>query len=206
MPLSALLTQLARSRDLGFLGDGALEEHVEHGSVLLREALGPDDDVARSVLDLGSGGGLPGLIAVASGRWFRVVLLDRSERRCAFLRSAVPVLAPTSTHVEVVCGQAEDLARGSLRECFDAVVARSFGPPAATVECASGFLAVGGRLVLSDPPGGRTWPSDVSMLGLYHCESSASPPAWSVFSKVESLHSDYPRRAGVPVKRPLFTV
>jgi 16S rRNA (guanine527-N7)-methyltransferase len=54
---------------------------------------------------------------------------------------------------EVLEGRAEELAhRPELRGSFDVVIARSFGPPAVTAECAAGFLAAGGELLVTDPP------------------------------------------------------
>lgn len=209
MVSTALLDQLGRSRDLGFLGDGPLEQHVEHSSVLL----GAIAELSQStgsdrLLDLGSGGGVPGLVAVADGRWSHVALLDRSERRSAFLRSAVSVdgLAVGVT-TEVLVGSAEVLGhRLDLRERYDAVVSRSFGPPSATLECASAFVAVGGVVAVSDPPGGRRWPSVVPELGLELELGREGSPAFSLFRKVSALLPMYPRREGVPNKRPLFVV
>jgi len=202
-----LLEQLGRSRDLGFLGDGPLEQHVEHSSVLLGAIadLRSGSSSAHRLLDLGSGGGVPGLIAVADGRWPLVSLLDRSERRCAFLRSALAASATPGVEVDVLTGSAELLGRDpGLREAYDAVASRSFGPPAATLECASAFVGIGGVIAVSDPPGGRSWPVNVPELGLVREMSRDDSPAFSIFRKGSPLSDAYPRREGVPARRPLF--
>ena len=75
-----------------------------------------------------------------------LTLLEARQRACRFLREAVESLGLAG--VVVVEARAEEAARrADLREAFDAVVARSFGPPAVTAECAVGFLR----------PGGPTW-------------------------------------------------
>lgn len=208
MDSAELLEQLGRSRELGFLGDGPLEQHVEHGSVLLGAIadLVRESPNADRLLDLGSGGGVPGLVAVNDGRWAHVDLLDRSERRCAFLRSALAAghLSEDVT-VGVLAGSAEMLGRsGDLRESYGVVVSRSFGPPSATLECASAFVEVGGFVVVSDPPGGRSWPGRVSQLSLVRVVSRSDAPAFTVFRKQSALSDSYPRREGIPAKRPLF--
>jgi hypothetical protein len=103
-------------------------------------------------LDLGSGGGLPGLVLVSAWPTTDWCLLDANQRRTEFLQEAVDELG-LAGRVTVRRGRAEDLAHDpSLRGTFDLVVARSFGKPAVTAECAAGFLAVGGSLVVSEPP------------------------------------------------------
>jgi len=206
MKPGALLCQLERARDLGFLGPVAISTQLGHARALLAaatETSGP----GLSLLDLGTGGGLPGLAAVDDPKFSKVVLLDRSQRRCAFLRSALAVL-PMAADVEVYAGLAEDAGREiSLRECFDVVSSRSFGPPAATLECAAPFLRVGGLLIVSDPPAGRAWPADgAAAFGLKLLERSCGDPSWTLFCKVAGIGDRFPRRPGVPSRRPMFHV
>src|SRR3546814_3548101 len=88
-------------------------------------------------------------------------------KRCAFLREAVEALG-ADERVEVVEGRAEEIGRGEMRRVVDAVIARSFGPPAATAECAAPLLRAGGLLVVSEPPEALDrWPEDgLAMLGM----------------------------------------
>ena len=102
--------------------------HIAHGRTLL-DGLPP----SGRVLDLGSGGGLPGLVLATARPELELTLLEARQRACRFLREAVAELGLTG--VEVVESRAEEAARRpGLRESFDAVVSRSFGPPAATAE------------------------------------------------------------------------
>ncbi|HEV8623656.1 MAG TPA: RsmG family class I SAM-dependent methyltransferase [Acidimicrobiia bacterium] len=163
------------------------------------------------VLDLGSGGGLPGLVVATYRRELELILLEARQRACRFLREAVVTLDLAG--VTVIEARAEEAARRpDLRETFDAVVARSFGPPAVTAECAVGFLRTGGRLVVSEPPGDEEpqraaarWPiPGLEQLGF-------TPPVagggqGGSFVVLEKAKSDdrWPRRVGVPAKRPVW--
>ena len=148
----------------GFLGPGPVEGAVAHALSFV-DAVGD----AASVLDLGSGGGLPGLVVAAACPAARVTLLDASERRTDWLSRAVARLG-WDQQVEVVPGQAEVLGHDPRwRASQAAVVARSFAPPLVTAECAAGFLTDGGRLVVSEPPvpDASRWPADhLKSLGL----------------------------------------
>ena len=107
-------------------------------------------------VDLGTGGGIPGLV-LATLTMCRWVLVDRGERRGSFLRWAVRRLG-LRDRVEVVVADAVEVGRGPLRGKANLVTARSFAPPGPTVECGAPLLLPGGFLVVSEPPaetGGR---------------------------------------------------
>ena len=107
-------------------------------------------------VDLGTGGGIPGLV-LATLTLCRWVLVDRGERRGSFLRWAVRRLG-LRDRVEVVVADAVEVGRGPLRGKANLVTARSFAPPGPTVECGAPLLLPGGFLVVSEPPakiGGR---------------------------------------------------
>lgn len=195
-----LVTQLERSRGLGFLGPGAVEEHIDHAAGFI-DALA---DVSGRVIDLGSGGGVPGLVIAVTRPDLEVVLVEAMGKRCAFLEDAITALVLPNTRV--VQGRAEMLGRSELRGSADAVVARSFGLPAVTAECAAPLLRVGGRLVVSEPPGaGERWPPErLALLGLHLGTRSTSSPVVQVLTQVEVCPDRYPRRDGMPAKRPLF--
>lgn len=212
-----VVSQLERSKRLGFLGDGPVADHVSHAQGLLSAARRGG---GGTVVDLGSGGGLPGLLALLDPIWERVVLMDRSKRRCAFLRTCVAELG-VADRVTVAVGEAEWLGRSTeYRNRADAVVARSFGPPSATLECAAPLVRLGGCIVVADPPGGRQWPPErLRLLGLTlspmrpSLESGLGPPddevgetaiRMSVFEKTSETDDQFPRRQGVPVKKPLW--
>lgn len=162
-------------------------------------------------VDLGSGGGLPGLVLAALWPYSSWLLVDSNERRANWLQEAVRHLG-LSTKTRVLCERAELTGRGEWRHMAALVTARGFGPPAATAECAAGILRAGGRLLVADPPGQphERWPRDgLDELGLeletsYPVTTEVGPVSISRMIAVAECGPRYPRRVGVPFKRPLF--
>jgi len=200
--VSTLLAILDEARAWGFLGPGPVTDHVVHADGFAAAlATAP----ARA-LDLGSGGGVPGL--VLAERWPATtwVLLDSQDRRTAFLEQAVARLG-WADRVRVVRARAEEAGHdGDLRGSFDLVTARSFGPPAVTAECAAPFLRVGGSLLVSEPPEAiPRWPDEgLARLGLELVGVGAAPARVARLRQVTSCPPTYPRGVGRPAKRPLF--
>lgn len=192
---------LARSR--GRVGPGDPDEHIAHALGFL--AVVELAEGARLV-DLGSGGGLPGLVLGAARPDLDLVLVDAANRSVVFLREAIGVLG---LDAEVVHARAEDVGRDPAhRGRADCVTARGFGPPAATAECAAALLAVGGRLVVSEPPGGRRWPDDgLARLGLAPLRTEvAGGRTYGVTEALRPCPEAYPRVSGEPARDPLFEV
>ena len=187
-----------RAQDRSVVGPGDPSTHLR-----LAEELAAKLDVPERALDLGSGAGIPGL--ALAGLWpeSQWVLVDAAHRRVLLMEETVDSLG-WGHRVSVRHGRAEDLARTELRESFDLVTARSFGPPAATAECAVGFLRVGGTLAVTEPPGsdGSRWPPEgVAMLGLQRLPLR---DGLQLLRRTGPLDDRFPRRAGMPSRRPLF--
>jgi 16S rRNA (guanine527-N7)-methyltransferase len=200
---------LQRSADLGFLGGMPLQDQIDHslGFVSAVElALGHRPD---SVVDLGTGGGVPGLVLHSCWPGCRVVLVDGNQRRTEFLSAEVEGWGSSSP--EVVRGRAEELGRDDrYRDRFEVVTARSFGPPAVTAECGAPLLGLGGILVVSEPPEESEtdrWPEgQLSELGLVPEGRMRFDErfGYQVLRKTARTPDRYPRRIGIPSKRPLF--
>lgn len=193
---------LVEAQQLGFLGPGSLEAQVDRSLAFTAATPRP-----RRALDLGSGGGLPGLVLALA--WPETVwtLLDGSVRRCEFLVAMVERLSLTA-RVAVLAERAELSGRGGLRASQDLVVARGFGPAAVTAECAAPLLRVGGHLVVAEPPGGapERWPAaELATLGLEPVEQLVEPVALQVLHQASPCPERFPRRVGIPNKRPLYT-
>lgn len=197
-----LVDVLRRGQRLGFLGPPPVEVHVAHARSFLGPVPAPD-----RALDLGSGGGVPGLVLALAWPGSRWTLLDAGERRTAFLASAVAELG-LGDRVAVRRDRAEVAGRDpALRGVFDLVVARAFGRPAVTAECAGPFLRVGGRLEVSEPPDRPDRWDERGLAGLglrLAVRASAGEAAVAVFERVAPCPSRFPRRVGVPAKRPLW--
>jgi 16S rRNA (guanine527-N7)-methyltransferase len=201
-----LVRALEESRARGFLGPSAIEPQIQHANgfaLCWEEAFASPP---ASFLDLGSGGGLPGL--VLAERWgCQAVLVDSMVKRMSFLREVL-TWSGAPRDVEVVTGRAEAVARESDYESsFDLVAARSFGPPAVTAECGARFLSMGGALVVSEPPQddqGR-WNAEIlRTMGLEDKGRVRHGAAFRVLIKVSLTPRELPRDVGMPAKRPLF--
>ncbi len=195
---------LEESRRLGFLGPGPVDDHIAHAERFCRLV----GDVSGSFVDLGSGGGVPGLVALAVWPQASGVLLDAQAKRCAFLRRSVVDLG-WAGRTTIVEDRAERAGRvADLREAADLVLVRSFGPPAPTAECAAAFVRPGGRVAVSEPPSGSEarWPAaGLAVLGLeLEVLRHDDGVHVAVLRKVAPLDDRYPRADGVPGKRPLF--
>jgi 16S rRNA (guanine527-N7)-methyltransferase len=262
--VSTLKSLLIEARDQGFFGDQPIERQIEHAKGFLDvyvAALQASQPPAASdlphvvgrsgtlhretrLLDLGAGGGLPGLVLGLSVWPFavRTLLLDGSVRRAEWLRYAVTELDLAET-VEVIEARAEIAGRlPEWRQRQSVVVARSFGRPGVTAECAAPFLDVGGALVVSEPPAatgalppsqgmpsvapeaaaarcsgaepvapssselGDRWPPDrLAELGFAPAaEWRARGYRYAVLWLDRLCPERYPRRNGIPAKRPLF--
>jgi len=200
--LTGLAEVLGRVRELGYLGPGPIEDHVTR-ALDLAAAVGNGPEKA---LDLGSGGGVPALPLILLWPESTWVLLEASTRRSDFLEQALAVLG-LSDRATVRTERAEAAGRSPMRGEFDLVVARGFGGPAVTAECGSPFLRPGGRLVVAEPPGGapsRWEVAGLGLLGLTLGPGVTSPTACQVLLQETPCPERYPRRVGVPGKRPLW--
>jgi 16S rRNA (guanine527-N7)-methyltransferase len=223
---AALADVLAEARRRGFLGPGPLERHIVHGQGFVEAArnqlrIMSAEVTTPRVLDLGAGGGVPGLVVGLCWPSAVVTLLDSSERRTAFLEEARALLG-LGDRLRVLRGRAEVVARtDGERHAYDVVVARSFAPPATTCECGAPFLRRGGTLVVSDAPeqepdtpdglddqasAGSRWPADgPGQLGLGAPERVQHGGfSYRVMVATDACAERFPRREGVPAKRPLF--
>lgn len=202
---------LDNARQLGFVGPGPLPTHVGHAlGFAAAAAVGRAiAEAPRLCLDLGSGAGLPGLVLALWWPDSGWVLLDAGSRRTTFLLEAASRLE-LSDRIEVATGRAEELGHDPrLRGGMDLVVARGFGPPAVTAECAAPFVAVGGVAVVSEPPGGRPgrWPGQgLALVGMAPGPTVTVPGGtYQVLEQRGPCPAPLPRRTGIPAKRPLFT-
>lgn len=203
--MAVALPVLEEARRRGLLGPGPVAPHLAHAVGFAEAAGGPPCGPA---LDLGSGGGLPGLALALLWPASRWVLLDAGQRRTAFLVGAVAELG-LEERVEVLRGRAEEVGRQPERRSrYSLVVARSFAPPPIAAECAAPFLAVGGLLVVSEPPepDSDRWPAEgIRILGLERRATSRQGcGSYQVLEQVATTPDRFPRRPGIPAKRPLF--
>lgn len=150
------------------------------------------------VVDVGSGGGSPGLPLAAARPDLRFDLLESSRKKCAFLRR----WADEFENAEVVCARAEDHARGAGRDAYGTALARALAAPAVAAEWCLPLVAEGGRAVIFVGPS-----ADEAAVGkvaaLFEAELERGPPGLLVLRKRGPTPERFPRRPGMARKRPL---
>ena len=155
------------------------------------------------VVDVGSGGGSPGIPLAAARPDLRVELLEASEKKCAFLRTA----AREFPNVSVVCARAEEHGRGAGRDAYATAVARALAPPPVAVEWCLPLVAAGGLLVLFAGEPDERAEKAARLLGGGVPEAVPVPgferKHLLLVRKLEPTPSRFPRRPGVAKKRPL---
>ncbi|RME73401.1 MAG: 16S rRNA (guanine(527)-N(7))-methyltransferase RsmG [Planctomycetota bacterium] len=174
-----------------------------------------------TIVDLGSGAGLPALplaIALPAHRGWRDrqpprwTLLESVGKKCAFLRETIRALGLEDS-VEVVCERAERFGHDpARRERFDLATARALAPLPVLLEYALPLVRPGGALPAWKGPRAREEIA-ASATALEQLGGGAPPSLLSAvpgrslcFVRVPKLRptpARYPRRVGVPRKRPL---
>ena len=138
----AAFARLLRSSPHNLLSAKGLEElETRH----FPEALHFAESLPRGdrLLDVGSGGGLPGIVIALARPDLEVHLLEATAKKCTFLVEAASELAvPVTVHN----GRAEELAVGPLRRSFDLVTARAVAPLVRLVPWVAPYLREGGQL------------------------------------------------------------
>ena len=175
-------------------------------SLVLLDHLGE----AEKVVDVGSGGGLPGLPLKIVLPSLSVTLVEADQAKAAFLVRACAALGLHD--VEVVARRAEEVGQDpSYRESFDVAVARALAPMPVLVELCLPLVRVGGRLLAqkteNEDMGGAQHAIDAlggSLNGVVAAPSAARGAGTVVIvDKVRPTPPAYPRRAGLPARKPL---
>ena len=170
-------------------------------------------NIPSSVVDVGAGAGLPGIALKILYPDMELTLIDSVQKKMIFLNYLVDALGLQK--VDVVTGRAEELAHDSCyREHFDAVLSRGVARLAALAELTLPFCTVGGVFIAMKKRGDRgevdEAESALDILGgrlrqVIHIElPELSDRALVVIDKVKPTPEKYPRRSGIPQKRPLL--
>jgi len=165
-----LIDALGEAQRIGMLGDRPLDEVVEH-SLGFVAALPVQ---CHTVVDLGSGGGDPGLVIAMACPNLRITLVDRRAKRTDLLVRLVGRLG-IRDRVEVLEADVEDLPSRFPGRYWDVVTSRGFGPPEYTARLGAPLLPRGGHMLVSEPPdsNGRRW-AGVSDLDLHEIVAGVS--------------------------------
>jgi 16S rRNA (guanine527-N7)-methyltransferase len=165
--------------------------------VLLEDSLRAVEVVQRfdgSIVDVGSGGGAPGIPLAHALPEREVTLLEATRRKCDFLERWAQELP----NLRVVCGRAEE----QPVDAYGVAVAKALAPPPVAAEWCLPLVAPGGAAVLFV---GESAQEDrvAAVAGQLAAEPEDSPPGLLVLRKVGPTPAGFPRRAGVARKRPL---
>jgi len=181
-------------------------DHLVEDSLVLLEHLGD----AKTLVDVGSGGGLPGLPLKIVRPDIAVTLVEADSGKAAFLVQACARLGLTD--VEVLARRAEDVGHDArYRESFDVAVARALAPLPTLVELCLPLVRIGGKLLAQKTDKEEVGAADraLRLLGGSLDAVSAAPSTAratgtvAVISKTSATPATYPRRPGVPARKPL---
>ena len=165
------------------------------------------------VMDIGSGGGFPGVPLKLAYPEMYLAILDSVGKKTAFLAHLVEVLGLEGA--EVYTGRAEDMAHDpGLRENFDLVVSRGVAPMRVLMEITLPYCRVGGSVIAlkkgdigpevdasrhaMDVLGGQ-----IRETRSVNVEGLEDGRVLVVVEKVRPTPAKFPRRSGLPSKRPL---
>lgn len=168
---------------------------------------------AGAVVDIGSGAGFPGIPLRIVADSMRLTLIEATGKKAEFCRSVVDGL--NLRRVEVIHARAEDVGRTpDQRQRHDLVVARAVAALPVLVEYALPLVRVGGRMLAqkgeSGPAEAQQAEGAIRILGgrlrqIHAVELPGVAEARTIveIDKVGATPEAYPRRAGIPAKRPL---
>jgi 16S rRNA (guanine527-N7)-methyltransferase len=171
-------------------GDQARRVHVDESLAaveIVRRFEGP-------VVDVGSGGGSPGIPLAVALPMREVTLLESSRRKCDFLERWVRELS----NLRVICGRAEEQPVDS----WGVALAKALASPPVAAEWCLPLVAPGGAAVLFVGPSADA--DQISRVAeQLAAESTESPPGFFVLRKLGPTPPGFPRRPGAARKRPL---
>jgi 16S rRNA (guanine527-N7)-methyltransferase len=168
----------------------------------------------RTGIDVGTGGGFPGIPLALALPECRVVLLDGIRKKQAAVSGLA--VAAGAGNVSALWGRAEELAReGEQRETHDVAFCRAVGRLPVVLELTLPFVRVGGLCLLHrglEAPGeleaaithlGDLGARSGGLIG-YRLPGTDHDRFIVCIEKTDQIEDRYPRRPGIPAKRPLW--
>lgn len=172
-----------------------------------------DMNSVESIIDIGTGAGFPGIPLKILYPHLKVTLLDSLNKRINFLNTVIDELE--LENVLTIHGRAEDFGHDEIyREKYDMCVSRAVANLNSLSELCIPFVKVGGRFVsYKSEKAEEEMHSAVNAISLLggaesKClDVSLSDSSYNrkviIINKVSSTSMKYPRKAGIPVKKPL---
>ena len=142
-----LLRVFAEAQRVGALGPVAPGDVIDH-SLAFVEVI---PATARTLADLGTGAGVPGLVIAVARPDLEVLLVDRRAKRIDAVQRAIFSLG-LEGRVRAVCGDVETLGHGDHHRSVDVVTCRGFSSPETTIRLSTPWVVDGGVVAISEPP------------------------------------------------------
>ena len=188
--------------------DEVLEKHFLDSISLIRAI---DLDKELTVMDMGTGAGFPGIPLKIAFPKLKVTLADSLNKRVMFLQEVIDALG--LENIEAIHGRAEDLAKDkNYRQQYDLSVSRAVANLSTLSEYCLPFVKIGGQFISyksgeceEEVEGSR---KAVFVLGgkikeVVKFELGDSGRSFIVIDKVNGTPKEYPRKAGIPSKKPI---
>lgn len=184
----------------------AIDRHLVDSLVALRL---PEIAMATGIVDVGSGGGFPGIALAAALPSVEVTLVESERKKAQWLERC----AADFPNLTVVADRSEHVA-ATRRDAWPLATARALASPPAALELTAPLVRVGGHVVLwrgsdADPRLDADADAAARILGLRRLEPVPVTPFAGArrildrYAKVEPTPAAYPRRPGRATKRPL---
>ena len=193
--------------------DEVIRKHFLDSAIILKDDIDTlfSTAVESSLLDLGTGAGFPGMVlAILKPEW-KITLADSNNKKISFLNEVISELDIKNT--TTIHGRAEDLGRDQKhRQAYDLVTSRAVAELRLLLELCIPFVKTDGYFISYKGPGynDELSAADNAMKELNCAVNNTiklsienNDRSILIFEKTDSIPDRYPRRSGIPAKRPL---
>ncbi|MCX7719818.1 MAG: 16S rRNA (guanine(527)-N(7))-methyltransferase RsmG [Dictyoglomus thermophilum] len=164
------------------------------------------------IIDIGTGAGFPGIPIKIYDEKYKLTLLESQKKKILFLEELIKILE--LSNVDIVWDRAENLGKDPrYREQFDLALARGVAKPNIVLEYALPFVKTGGIFLGQATPNNLSeWENAQKVVGILGGKTEEKieinfDNITRIFLKIRKINNTpekYPRRPGIPEKRPLL--